>query len=63
MNEALKKNEKYQRRYMKRHRMLCVCLDKKKDKDIVDWMNAQENISESVKKALRIQIKGEKKNG
>lgn len=63
MNEALKKNEKYQRRYMKHHRMLCVCLDKKKDKDIVDWMNAQENISESVKKALRVWIKGENKNG
>lgn len=63
MNEALKKNEKYQKRYMKRHRMLCVCLDRKKDKDIVDWIEAQENISESTKKALRVWIKGEKKNG
>lgn len=28
MNEALKKNEKYQKQNMKRHRMLCVCLDR-----------------------------------
>ena len=63
MNEALKKNEKYQKRYMKRHRMLCVCLDRKKDKDIVDWIEAQQNISESVKKALLVWIKGDKKNG
>lgn len=53
MNEALKKNEKYQKRYMKRHRMICVCLDREKDKDIVDWIEAQQSISEGVKKALR----------
>lgn len=61
MNEALKKNEKYQKRYMKRHRMLCVCLDRKKDKDIVDWIDAQHNISESTKEALRVWIAGKKK--
>lgn len=63
MNEALKKNEKNQKRNMKRHRMLCVCLDREKDKDIVDWIEAQQNISESTKKALRVWINGEMKNG
>lgn len=56
MNEALKKNEKYQKRYMKRHTMLCVCLDNEKDKDIVDWKKTQENVSESVKRAIRSSI-------
>lgn len=63
MNEALKKNEKHQKQNMKRHRMLCVCLDREKDKDIVDWIEAQQNISESTKTALRVWIKGETKNG
>ena len=56
MNDALKKNEKYYKRYMKRHKMLCVCLDKERDKDIVSWLEKQENISDSVKKALRASI-------
>ena len=56
MNDSLKKNEKYYKRYMKRHRMLCVCLDKEKDKDIVSWIEKQENISASVKQALRSNI-------
>ena len=35
MNDALKKNEKYYKRYMKRHKMLCVCLDREKENDNV----------------------------
>lgn len=61
MNEALKKNEKYQKRYMKRHKMLCVLLDNEKDKDIVDWLKTQENASESVRRALRAWITDKKK--
>ena len=42
MNDALKKNEKYQKRYMKRHKMLCVLLCNEKDKDIIDWLRTPE---------------------
>ena len=56
MNEALKKNEKYQKRYMKRHKMLCVLLSNENDKDIIDWLRMQENASESVRRALRSSI-------
>ena len=56
MNDALKKNEKYQKRYMKRHKMLCVLLCNEKDKDIIDWLRTQENASESVRRALRSSI-------
>lgn len=56
MNDALKKNEKYQKRYMKRHKMLCVLLDNEKDKDIINWLKMQENASESVRRALRSSI-------
>lgn len=67
MNEALKKNEKYQKRYMKRHKMLCVLLSNENDKDIIDWLRMQENASESVRRALRSSIehqeRKEKDNG
>lgn len=56
MNEALKKNEKYQKRYMKRHKMLCVLLSNENDKDIINWLRTQENASESVRRALRSSI-------
>ena len=61
MNEALKKNEKYQKRYMKRHKMLCVLLSNENDKDIIDWLRTQENASEIVRKVLRAWITGRKK--
>jgi hypothetical protein len=61
MNEALKKNEKYQKRYMKRHKMLCVLLSNENDKDIINWLRMQENSSESVRKVLRVWIAGKKK--
>lgn len=58
MNEALKKADKYQKRYMQKHRMLCVCLDKEKDEDIIEWMNEQACITASVKRILRWEING-----
>lgn len=61
MNEALKKPEKYQKRYMKRHKMLCVLLDNEKDKDIISWLKTQENASESVRRILRTWIADKKK--
>jgi hypothetical protein len=61
MNEALKKNEKYQKRYMKCHKMLCVLLSNENDKDIINWLRMQENASESVRKILRAWIADKKK--
>ena len=58
MNEALKKADKYQKRYMQKHRMLCVCLDKEKDEDIIEWMNEQASISDAVRRVLRFHING-----
>ena len=58
MNDKLKKQPAYQKRYMQRKRMLCVCLDKKEDEDIIEWMNEQPVISEEVKRVLRYHING-----
>lgn len=61
MNNKLKKESKKAasyKKYMQRHRMLCVCLDKTADEDIIEWMNEQASISESVRKALRYHING-----
>lgn len=43
----------YQKKYMDRHRMLCVLLDSKNDKDIISWLETQENRSQAVREALR----------
>lgn len=61
MNEALKKRPKYQKRYMQKHKMLCVLLDNEKDKDIINWLKTQENASKSVREALRSWITAKKK--
>lgn len=60
MNESLKKNEKYQKRYMRRHKMLTTLLDNEKDQDIINWLNKQENRSEAVREAIRAFIGKEK---
>ncbi len=53
MNRDLKKQAKYQAKYMERHRMLTVNLDKQEDSDIIKWLDKQANRSEAVRKALR----------
>lgn len=58
MNEALRKKPKYQKRYMEKHKMLCVLLDKQKDADIISWLGRQEVASESVRNVLRFYING-----
>ncbi len=45
--------KKYQKKYMDRHMMLCVLLHKENDKDIIEWLETQENQSEAVREALR----------
>lgn len=58
MNEALKKNEKYRKRYMRNRKMLTLLLDKTVDADIIEWLNKQGkgNRSEAVRKAIRKEI-------
>ena len=46
----------YQKKYMDKHRMLCVLLDTKNDKDIISWLGKQENRSEAVRRAIRADI-------
>lgn len=53
MSKNLEKQRGYQKKYMDRHRMLCVLLHKENDKDIIDWLETQENQSEAVREALR----------
>lgn len=62
MNNKLKKTprkpEEYQRRYMQSHKKLCVCLDKTKDEDIIEWMEEQPCVTASVKRIIRWEIHG-----
>lgn len=53
MNEALKKNEKYRKKYMRSHKMLTFVLDKQKDADIIEWLDNLKNRSETVRTLLR----------
>ena len=53
MSRNLNKQRQYQRKYMRKHRMLSVLLHEKNDKDIIEWLEKQENQSEAVRKALR----------
>ena len=57
MNNKLKKDTgkkpQYQKMYMNGHKMLCICLDKYDDRDIISWLSRQSNKSEAVRKILR----------
>lgn len=53
MSRSRVKQAAYQAKYMRSHRMLCVLLDSKNDKDIISWLGKQENRSEAVREALR----------
>lgn len=63
MNTTLKKEEKYRKKYMRKHMMLTTLLDNKRDADIIDWLSKQENRSEAVRKAIRAFINKENDNG
>ena len=56
MARSKAKQAVYQKRYMDRHRMLCVLLDGKNDKDIISWLETQENRSQAVREALRKEV-------
>ena len=57
MNEALKVDrtikKNYAKKYMERHRTLCVTLDNESDSDIIRWLETQENRSQTVREILR----------
>ena len=53
MNEALKKDEKYIKKYMQKHQMLTVLLNKGNDEDIIKFLWNQDNRSEVVRKEIR----------
>ena len=57
MNKDLVKpksdKKKHLSKYMERHLTLCVTLDKKNDKDIIDWLAKQQNRSQTVRSILR----------
>lgn len=57
MNNKLKKDTgkkpDYQKKYMQKHTMLCICLDNYEDRDILRWLGRQSNRSEAVRKILR----------
>lgn len=61
MNTDLQKKRgdrrRYLKKYMERHKTLCVTLDNESDKDILEWLSAQENRSQSVRMALRGALK------
>lgn len=57
MNDLLKRDEKYRVKYMRRHRMISVCLDRETDSDIIEWLERQHVASKSIKEALRAWIR------
>lgn len=59
MNEALKKNEKYRKKYMRSHKMLTLLLDKEVDADIIKWLETIKagERSAAVRTAIRKEIK------
>ena len=61
MNDNLKKQAKYQKKYMERHKMVCVNLDLKEDADIINWLGSQSNRSEAMRKAFKEAAKREGK--
>lgn len=65
MNNNLKKNPKKsainQKKYMEKHKMICVNLDRESDKDLLNWLYSKENRSEAIRKALKEAAKNESK--
>jgi hypothetical protein len=59
MNPALKKNEKYRKKYMRSHKMLTLLLDKEVDADIIKWLETRKagERSAAVRTAIRKEIK------
>lgn len=50
------KKSKYNKTYLESRKMVSFMLDKKTDKDIINWLGKQENQSRSIREALRAEI-------
>lgn len=59
MNDALKKPEKYRKRYMRSHKIMTMILDNEKDADILAWLDDKPNKSEAVRELIRKEVNNE----
>ena len=57
MNDTLKKDERYIKKYMQKNVMLTLLLNKEKDADIIKFLWNQDNRSVVVRRAIREYIK------
>lgn len=60
MNEALKKPEKYRKKYMRSHTMIALLLDNERDSDIIEWLNKQRNRSKAIRELIRKEADNER---
>lgn len=60
MNEALKKPEKYRKKYMRSHTSISLVLDNKRDSDIIEWLNKQRNRSKAIRELIRKEVDNER---
>jgi len=44
------------KKYMSRHQTMCVTLNEENDRDIITWLEKQENRSDSIRKAIKTYI-------
>lgn len=58
--ERIERSRSRSKKYMTRHKTMCVTLSKENDNDILDWLGEQENRSEAVREALKKMIKEQK---
>jgi len=47
------KQKEWQAKYMEQRKMVSFVLDKENDKDLIQWLEKQENQSEAIREALR----------
>lgn len=55
--DGQKKQAEYQKKYMARHKTVCINLDKTEDGEIIRWLEKQENKSKAIRAALREAIR------
>ena len=56
MKRNVSKQREYQKKYMGKKKMVSVIFDIKTDKDIISWLEKQENRSEAIRRAIRADI-------
>lgn len=53
MSKTPDRKKENQKRYLEGCKMVSFALNKKNDKDIISWLETQENQSEAIREALR----------